>query len=423
MKWWISGACAALMFLPLPGRAQDAAPTPENGGVRLQFVPPPMKGTISLGVYDAKGRLVRALKSEATPKDFIVALNGLITFWDGKDDHGGPVPSGEYSAHGFMVGDVGVEGESFEGNDWIGSGDDARRIKHISEIFALPDGGLGIGAEGTEGNFLVSYDAKGKPSKSNGGLPEKAVVRQDKIFRVSKKTETEIPIDGLTHPVAACPSRAGGVWVIDALGDRTEVKEFSATGVFQRRLTVKAGEATPRQIAASATADQIYLLEEGPQVQQVRSLVLVSTEPGSGPDNATSTWKVVFEKAIWPSGTLEAVRDRLKMPDGKSFSPQEKISVVLRPNPLEQGKPGRADIGIGLDSEGSYLRLADGLPLVHITDTASLKWAAIGRTPDGKELIVFQSDGAVIEQYRVTQIVNMMGFDCGSFQYTSTPEE
>src|SRR5205823_6620929 len=130
---------------------------------------------------------------------------------------------------------------------------------------------------------------------------------------------------------------------------------------------------------------------------------------------ATSNWKVVFEKAIWASDTLEAVRDRLKMSDGKPFVPQEKISVALRPNPLEKSKPGHADIGIAIDADGSFLRLIDGLPLTHITDTTHLKWAAMSRTAGGKELIVFQSDGAVIEQYSITNIANMMAFDCGNF--------
>src|SRR5689334_13389634 len=103
-RWLPRGCAMALLFLHASGvaRAQDAAPTPEHGGVRLQFVPPPMDGAFSLGVYDAKGsRLIRVLKREAEPEAFIVALNGLITFWDGKNDRGAAAPAGRYSARGF----------------------------------------------------------------------------------------------------------------------------------------------------------------------------------------------------------------------------------------------------------------------------------------------------------------------------------
>ena len=60
----------------------------EHTGVRITFLPPPMEGTISLGVYSQDGKLVRTLKTEAEPKDFVIGLNGLITSWDGKSDGG-----------------------------------------------------------------------------------------------------------------------------------------------------------------------------------------------------------------------------------------------------------------------------------------------------------------------------------------------
>src|SRR5208337_3556109 len=68
-------------------RAQDAE-APKKSGVQLMFIPPPMEGAISLGIYDATGKLVRVLHQEAPATDFFAALNGLITYWDGKDDSG-----------------------------------------------------------------------------------------------------------------------------------------------------------------------------------------------------------------------------------------------------------------------------------------------------------------------------------------------
>ncbi|MFM7918639.1 MAG: hypothetical protein ACKPJJ_00365, partial [Planctomycetaceae bacterium] len=48
------------------------------------------EGTISLGIYNKSGTLVRTLFKEASDKDFTVGLNGFITQWDGKDDAGQP---------------------------------------------------------------------------------------------------------------------------------------------------------------------------------------------------------------------------------------------------------------------------------------------------------------------------------------------
>ena len=41
-----------------------------RASVRISFVPPPLDGTISLGVYDAKGKLVRVLFREADINEF-----------------------------------------------------------------------------------------------------------------------------------------------------------------------------------------------------------------------------------------------------------------------------------------------------------------------------------------------------------------
>jgi hypothetical protein len=84
------------------------AQTPRN--VRLSFVPPPLEGTISLGIYDANGKLVRVLHREAGLESFEIGADALNTIWDGTNDAGEPLPAGRYSARGFAVGDVEAEG-------------------------------------------------------------------------------------------------------------------------------------------------------------------------------------------------------------------------------------------------------------------------------------------------------------------------
>ncbi|MFL6585046.1 MAG: hypothetical protein ACJ8KU_11080 [Chthoniobacterales bacterium] len=86
--------------------AQDL-PAPRN--VRISFLPPPLDGTISLGIYDSGGRLVRVLHREAEVAEFELGADALHTAWDGKDDAGQPLPAGKYSARGYVVGDLKVE--------------------------------------------------------------------------------------------------------------------------------------------------------------------------------------------------------------------------------------------------------------------------------------------------------------------------
>ncbi len=152
------------LFLALsalaPAQTTPASAAKESG-VRLEFVPPPIDGKISLGIYESKGKLIRTLCVEMPVADFKTGLNGLITSWDGKDDEGARAPEGKYSARGYMVADATVEGEAFRCNDWV-SEETSCRIARIREIRAPASGGLVATAKGVSGNFLFRCDAAGK---------------------------------------------------------------------------------------------------------------------------------------------------------------------------------------------------------------------------------------------------------------------
>src|ERR1700730_5300496 len=77
--------------------------------VRINFVPPPMEGTISLGIFDANKKLVRVLHREAKIDNFTADENSLSTTWDGKNDAGEDLPAGKYRARGYMVAKLKVE--------------------------------------------------------------------------------------------------------------------------------------------------------------------------------------------------------------------------------------------------------------------------------------------------------------------------
>ncbi len=77
--------------------------------IRISFLPPPLEGKISLGIYDANGKLVRVLHQEAELDAFTVGENALVTKWDGKNDDGEDLPPGKYSARGYLVGHLKLE--------------------------------------------------------------------------------------------------------------------------------------------------------------------------------------------------------------------------------------------------------------------------------------------------------------------------
>ena len=101
---------------PTPNATPSPSPTPSPNlnaspprGVRISFVPPPLEGTISLGVYDANRKLVRVLMQEAEPDEFTVGADALIAKWDGKNNNEQDLPAGKYHARGYLVGRLKVE--------------------------------------------------------------------------------------------------------------------------------------------------------------------------------------------------------------------------------------------------------------------------------------------------------------------------
>ncbi len=69
-----------------------------------------MDGTISLGIYDQAGKMVRILHQNTQLNDFAICADALVTRWDGKDDGNQDSPSGRYHARGYLVGPLKREG-------------------------------------------------------------------------------------------------------------------------------------------------------------------------------------------------------------------------------------------------------------------------------------------------------------------------
>ncbi len=95
---------------PIPSPTpEQTPPRPPARNVQLKFVPPPMEGTISLGIFDSNRKLVRILHREAAIDEFKVDENSLNTTWDGKNDAGEDLPPGKYRVRGYMVARFKVE--------------------------------------------------------------------------------------------------------------------------------------------------------------------------------------------------------------------------------------------------------------------------------------------------------------------------
>jgi hypothetical protein len=157
---------------PTSDQTPSAAP---SRNVQLKFVPPPMEGTISLGVFDSKGKLVRVLHREAAIDNFKIDENSLNTTWDGKNDTGEDSPPGKYRARGYLVTRFKVENAS-QANPPPDVAQDHVSVKLVtnplvSDTRSVVDVG-------------VAFDDKGSFLKTMDGLPLFEVSATPHLIRV-----------------------------------------------------------------------------------------------------------------------------------------------------------------------------------------------------------------------------------------------
>jgi hypothetical protein len=157
---WSPWTVLALWLLLLGALKADEE---ETSAEQLMFVPPPVEGLISLGVYDSKAKLIRVLKKAATLDSFKSGLNGLFVDWDHNDAHGRPVPSGKFFARGVLIGDVKIEGVAFHLNDWIHDSD-GPRIRKILSATLMSELRPVVLAGASEPELLM-FEANGNQSK------------------------------------------------------------------------------------------------------------------------------------------------------------------------------------------------------------------------------------------------------------------
>ncbi len=397
-----------LLSLAVLTRGQESitpTPSPSKRTVRISFLPPPLEGTISLGIYDAKGKLVRTLYREADINEFNIGTDALTTTWDGKNDEGENVPAGKYSAHGFAVGDIGIKSVGFFFNDFVTNAE-SPRIRHLSNV-RLQDNELHVDADlpGDERATLVCDPKQGaflRKLPLEGAIPcnEKA-----SLPKVIQAVDCDFGVNST-------------LWLIDSLegGARREIKQLSKTHELLQRIAIAENEPQPQAIAASTAEDRIFLVEQAPSslVNRLRALSPAESKTAS-PNGEVSDWKTDFEKKIIEHRDFSVENGKPIPNNPKSRFPPEKISVKLQPNPLLSDARVTVELAIGFDQDGSFLRTSDGLPLSTVSETPNLIRGLLV-AHGSSALDLFQDDGAAVEQFRVTGLDQMMSFDCGSFE-------
>jgi hypothetical protein len=173
---------------PVASATSSSAPvTTVPRSVRISFLPPPLEGTISLGIYNEGGGLVRVLHQEAELDEFTVGEDALLTRWDGKNDAGDDLPTGRYRARGYLVGRLKVEdiGKAEKPPDFNTA--TTVQVKLMPNPLAKdgrPTVSLSVGSDDEE-SFLRTAD----------GLPLLTISEQSKAVRTAVTKNSDRSID------------------------------------------------------------------------------------------------------------------------------------------------------------------------------------------------------------------------------------
>jgi hypothetical protein len=383
-----------------PAQEFEAPPPSKPDGMHITFLPPPLRGVITVGIYEPGGRLVRVLHREATEKAFTIGLNGFITKWNGLADGGEPAPTGKYLVRGWMVGDLDVEGVAFHGNDWVT--EDGPRFTTMVRLKQETDGAWKVvlkdEADAEHPTALEMWPAE--PGES--GI---TTVVANGVLTIQEGGErATVMLDEGEKILHATSGFGGQAWAIVETPTGREVRSFAANGEFLRRLAYRPEEPAPVELVASLASDKILLLERNATEQRLR--VLAHAESAQG----VSTWKTLAQKRILACGTFEQIAPHLGKP---APNPVPAVKVTTKQNPLLQNAKTDVNLQVRANAEGAELVTDDGLPLLQLTERKGLKWAVL--VPEGKKIRLFQSDGVQVDEFRIGRPENLMSFDAGDY--------
>jgi hypothetical protein len=172
---------------PSPALSPSAT-APSGRSVRISFLPPPLEGTISLGIYDQWGQLVRVLHQEAELAEFTVGADALMTKWDGKNDDAEDLPTGEYHARGYLVGHLKVEDLGKATNAPV----DANATSTVQvKLMANPL----ANDERPTVSLAVGFDDENSFLKTADGLPLLTISRESNLIRAAIAKNGDKSID------------------------------------------------------------------------------------------------------------------------------------------------------------------------------------------------------------------------------------
>ncbi|HET9523755.1 MAG TPA: hypothetical protein VFO90_05955 [Terrimicrobiaceae bacterium] len=273
---------------------------------------------------------------------------------------------------------------------FIGESDEISRI-------ALP--GLDpAGDEKTPAAFdALAVDGEHKlgASTSGGEVWESANAQWKKLPLAAAVTSLSFGLEGTFWVTAADPEDG-----------KPFTGQFDKLGEFLRAYR---DEFSPVKVRASSEVEEIAVLETSGPAQRLRVLSLHEANPQSPGD-----WAIAFEKTIQNCRTFGIIDGRLAADAGTA--PQtDQVDILLATGGLTS-TPQTLSVRVTFDRAGLWLETQSGLRLAFLASQPNVRRVALLLGPEKEFLSVYAGDDAVVAEYGVRGLGNIVEIDAGEVE-------
>jgi hypothetical protein len=243
--------------------------------------------------------------------------------------------------------------------------------------------------------LAVDGERKLAASRSDGEVWESAEAQWRKLPLAAAVSSLSFGLEG-TFWVTATDSEDG----------KPFTGQFDKQGEFLRAYR---DEFSPVKVRASTGVEEIAVLEAGASSQRLRVLSLHQAKPESPGD-----WTIALEKTIQDCRRFGIVDGRLEADAGTA--PQtDQVNILLATGGLTSTSQTLA-VRVTFDHAGLWLETESGLRLAFLASQPNVRRVALLRGPEKDFLAVYAGDDAVVAEYGVRGLGNVVEIDAGEVE-------
>ena len=243
--------------------------------------------------------------------------------------------------------------------------------------------------------LAVDGERKLGASRSGGEVWEWADAQWKKLPLVAAVTSLSFGLEGTFWVTATDPEDG-----------KPFTGQFDKQGEFLRAYR---DEFSPVKVRASNAVEEIAVLETSGPAQRLRVLSLHEADPESPGD-----WAIAFEKTIQDCRRFGIVDGRLAADAGTG--PQtDQVDILLATGGLTPTSQ-TLTVRVTFDHAGLWLETQSGLRLAFLASQPNVRRVALLLGPEKEFLSVYAGDDAVVAEYGVRGLGNIVEIDAGEVE-------